>query len=733
MNRNIVRVAVIASLVACGWVVYDQVSSQLAESPDYETSGDAARSPTDSRIEIPETLASPPAVPTPVVIPAATRYTVAPNAIARGQEPSDDPISTESAHAVPHGYRATASTGSLASAAAALGQYETSTTDGDAIGPNKMGRGGLNGARGAAVLASGTEETGSSGRYGAEPPADDSDEMTVESDAGPDARADGEPGLDGDRLSSPRRFSPAAPLSLEPQLNSTSEQPHTSSLPSRAGSLRPATDSIPPAAHVANDVAIDAGTRFDSAEGTGRPGSKRLEGPQTPQIAVQKFAPAEIQVGKECVFEIKVRNTGEVAAQNVVVRDEIPQGTRLVSTKPEAVRTADGRVVWELGTLGAGDQTSVETHLMPTDEGEIGSVATVKFESQASVRTKSTRPELAVRLTMESQQVMIGQDVIIKIEISNPGTGNATGVMLLENVPENVSHAAGQSLEFELGTLAPGETREMDLVLRTEKAGKVINTLTARGDASLSVEESVEFEVIAPELKVDITGPKRRFLDRKATYEVSVSNPGTAPALEVELITRLPEGMKFIEANNSGHYDAATHAVYWSLEELPPKQSGAVELVAMPVTTGEQTLRIEGSAQQGLKDKTQKSLSVKGVAAIMFEVVDLNDPIVVGEETTYEIRVVNQGSKEATDIQIVALLPVGLQATSAAGPSGHELRGERVIFEPLRQLAPKADTTYRIKAKGLRDGDQRIRVQLTTGEMKKAVTKEVSTRVYKDE
>ncbi len=40
---------------------------------------------------------------------------------------------------------------------------------------------------------------------------------------------------------------------------------------------------------------------------------------------------------------------------------------------------------------------------------------------------------------------------------------------------------------------------------------------------------------------------------------------------------------------------------------------------------------------------------VDGLAAIMFEVKDLEDPIEVGGETGYEVRVVNQGTKAATN------------------------------------------------------------------------------------
>ena len=245
-------------------------------------------------------------------------------------------------------------------------------------------------------------------------------------------------------------------------------------------------------------------------------------------------------------------------------------------------------------------------------------------------------------------------------------------------MPENVKHAAGPALEFEIGTLKAGETRELELVLTAEKAGKVVNVLTARADGNLQVQQQVEFEVIAPALQLSVEGPERRYLERPATYQVIVENPGTAPAHDIELVTKLPKGMQFVRANNMGEYDAATHSVYWSLAELPEGEKGTVELVAMPIEPGQQTLEVEGKAQQGLTDEAKQEVLVEGLAAIMFEVRDVEDPIEVGGETSYEIRVVNQGTKAATNVQVAVTLPPGLEVISASGETApHRPRRRR--------------------------------------------------------
>jgi uncharacterized repeat protein (TIGR01451 family) len=498
-----------------------------------------------------------------------------------------------------------------------------------------------------------------------------------------------------------------------------------------AGQRPQSLGSLPDASLGSSQYSLPDGSSPSATDGTGRPGERSLEGPQKPALMIQKFAPPEIQVGKSAKFRVQVRNVGGQTADDVVIRDEVPHGTRLVGTTPRA--EIDGsHLHWQLGALSTGEERTVEIELMPTAEGEIGSVASVSYAARASAKTRCTMPQLAIRMTAPST-VMIGQEQRVKIELRNPGTGDAGGVLLFENVPQNVRHAAGPSLEFEIGTLRPGETRELELVLTAEKAGHVVNTLQARADGNLQVQQQIEFEVIAPELLVGVDGPERRYLERPATYQVSVENPGTAPAHDVELVTKLPKGMRFVRANNMGEYDAGTHAVYWSLAELPEGERGTVELTAMPVEPGEQTLEVLGKARQGLADETKQDVLVEGLAAIMFEVRDSEDPIEVGRDTAYEIRVVNQGTKAASNVQVVVSLPPGMQVVSATGETRHAVKAGGVVFEPLAQLAPKADSAYRVQVKGLQPGDQRVTVQVNTDDISQPIRREESTRVFGDE
>ncbi len=469
-----------------------------------------------------------------------------------------------------------------------------------------------------------------------------------------------------------------------------------------------------------------------AGEGTGRPGIKQLEGAQSPQLTIEKIAPPEVQVGKPAKFEIKVKNAGSVPAQGVEIHDEIPKGTKLIAATPSANQGPRGELVWSLGTLNPGDQVIAQLDLMPVAEGELGSVASVTFRADASARTLATKPQLVLQVS-SPKQVMIGADVTVSIRLSNPGTGAATGVVLAEKVPAALKHPAGSELEFEVGTLKPGQSRQIDLVLKAAQAGRVVNAVTAHGEGDLKVEERAEFDVIAPALAVAMTGPSRRYLERQATYTVSVSNPGSAPARDVQLVTQLPRGLKFVKANNSGQFDPNTNSVTWSLDELPAAETGSVTVVAMPIEVGEQRIRVQGKAQQGLSAEQEQPITVEGIAALAFDVQASDEAIEIGGETTYQIHVVNQGSKAASNVQLAAVFPPELKATHAEGPSREAVEDHRVQFEPLARLAPKSDATFRIRAQALGPGDLRVRVQLMTDEMRQPITKEESTRVYTDQ
>jgi uncharacterized repeat protein (TIGR01451 family) len=469
----------------------------------------------------------------------------------------------------------------------------------------------------------------------------------------------------------------------------------------------------------------------------------QLEGLQTPQMAVEKRGPREIQVGKPARYEILVRNVGTATALDVTLRDAVPYGTTLITTTPPASPVGAGQtaglgtvdaaaaLLWPLGTLAPGGEARVSMEVMPQIEGEIGSVASVSFRTEASTRSRATKPALTLE-TSEAKAVRIGGEIKLSLKVSNPGTGIATGVVIEGLLPDGVSHAAGRELEFDVGQLRSGESRTIDLVMGSTGPGVHTAQFAARADGQLEVEQPVRLEVTAPTLELSAEMPSRRYLQRPATCVLSMVNAGTAPARSIELAAQLPAGMKFVRANHAGWYEERSHRVLWNLEELPPGEAGTVEMVVMPVDLGPQKIVAAARSSDGPSDQMMHTVEVEGLAALFFEVTDSEDPIEVGGMTEYIVRIGNQGTKAAGGVRLTATLLGDLEPVDAKGPAAHHIENLAFVFDPLAKLAPSEEAVFRIRVRGRREGDQRMQVQLVSDDHPAPITKEEITRVYAD-
>ncbi|MBR5160296.1 MAG: DUF11 domain-containing protein [Thermoguttaceae bacterium] len=468
--------------------------------------------------------------------------------------------------------------------------------------------------------------------------------------------------------------------------------------------------------------------------GTGEPGAKVLNGSQAPQIVIEKIPPKELLVGQSAVWKTIVKNVGQTIAVNVEVKDLLPKGSQLIETNPPAIKGFNGELVWKIGDIPPGKQITVSMEIMPLEEGRMGSVAQVSFQTAASGEGVVAKPQLAIQ-TQGVKQIGIGNTTELTIVLSNPGTGTAKNVVLTENVPPQLQHEAKDSvLTYNVGDLKPNETRTVTLTMTAIRAGKFVNSLTATADPGLNAESRFDMEVIAPQLRMTVQGPTRRFLEREGSYKLAISNPGTAPATHVAMRVQLPNGLEFVRANNSGVYDRQTRTVRWLLEELPANDSGDVELVVVPTQIGQQTLVYQATADKGIADNGQKECLVEGMAALLTQLSDTSDPVLIGEKTTYSINVVNQGTKAAQNVRVSAQIPAGMEFLNAEAPTSYRMGpNNTVVFDPAPQLPPKAEIRFKILVKAVNPGDQRLKLSVVSDELSSPVTKEESTQVYQDQ
>jgi len=486
-----------------------------------------------------------------------------------------------------------------------------------------------------------------------------------------------------------------------------------------APSPQQTTALLPPA-----DPAADANAAASNDNPTGR---------QEPAVSLEWIGPPATQLGQPVTFQVVIKNVSPGPVQNVVVRNRLPAGVTVAAVEPKPI-TEGNVLTWELGTLQPRQEKRLDLQLLPESKGDFACQSWVTFTGTSLTRFQVREPKLLVTAGYP-QTVLHGDTTTITLVVSNPGDGTANRVQVKALLPEGLEHARGKTLDFDLGTLAPNESRSLQLVCFAKTLGDHRVDLTATAEGNLKAQDAASVHVVLPRVDLVVSGPRLRYLERPATYTFKVTNPGNAPATDVAVVERIPQGFKFVAASDGGRHDFAARTISWFIGDLTPGQTREVKLDLLAVNIGEHRHQASATGNRGIKTDAEIVTRVEGLSALLMELVDLVDPVEVGVDTSYEIRITNTGSKTETNLQLTCTLPEKMEFRSARGTGNQRYRvqGKEVIFEALPKLAPRADAIFRVNVRGLAPGDLRFRAVIRADGLTEPVLKEESTKVYGDD
>jgi uncharacterized repeat protein (TIGR01451 family) len=153
-----------------------------------------------------------------------------------------------------------------------------------------------------------------------------------------------------------------------------------------------------------------------------------------------------------------------------------------------------------------------------------------------------------------------------------------------------------------------------------------------------------------PVLAITKTGPARQYIGRPITYEITVTNNGSAPAANTTVEDTIPQGAQGLQTAPAGAVSGSK--AVWQLGTLAVNASRKVNITYAPMGAGSLAQAATASAVCADTVTATAETTVYGIAAVLLEVIDTDDPVQVGGRTTYIITATNQGSSPSTDVQI---------------------------------------------------------------------------------
>jgi uncharacterized repeat protein (TIGR01451 family) len=445
-------------------------------------------------------------------------------------------------------------------------------------------------------------------------------------------------------------------------------------------------------------------------------------------IKIDKVMPVSVAVGQPFDYTITVTNLTNLDMANVIVKDQLMGNYTFKSATPAAQAEGD-LLTWTLPALGPKAQQKIVVSGSAKSVGWVQNCVNATFIIPACAKTQVVQPALSLTKTA-TPEALLCDVIVLKYNVCNKGTGVASNVVITDQLPEGLTLATGQkNVDIKVGSLAPGKCMEYSLNAKVAKTGSYKSGALAVADGGLKAEtEATSTVVKQPVLAITKTGPEKQYIGRSIKYEITVANKGDASANDVTLTDTVPAGVSQVMASDGGQ--AAGSSVSWKLGALAAGQSRKVSVSYMPQGSGSFSNVASVSATCAESVKASAKTDVMGIAAILLEVVDVSDPIEVGQNETYVITVTNQGSAPDTEIVVKCRLEEGMQYVSSSGATNGSSADGVVTFQPLATLAPKASATWKVVVKANKAGDMRFTTTLNSKQLGREVMETEATNFY---
>lgn len=232
-----------------------------------------------------------------------------------------------------------------------------------------------------------------------------------------------------------------------------------------------------------------------------------------------------------------------------------------------------------------------------------------------------------------------------------------------------------------------------------------------------------------PALAIDCAVRDQFLPKRPIRICLTAHNTGDGPEPHATLRLVVPQGLTASDLGNNGRIDT-DGALVWDLGTLPPAANREVCATFQTEQIGPIPFSATLRGERASEAKTTCNTRVIGVPAILLEVVDLEDPIEVGGQVQYVIRVVNQGSAPGTHVRIRCTLPESQEFLSGSGATEVTFEKGILTLAPIPSLEPKATAEWRISVKAVREDDARFQTELTSDQFDSPIRENESTRQY---
>jgi uncharacterized repeat protein (TIGR01451 family) len=308
------------------------------------------------------------------------------------------------------------------------------------------------------------------------------------------------------------------------------------------------------------------------------------------------------------------------------------------------------------------------------------------------------------------RKIMIGREATFVVKVHNSGDAFANNVTVAVNIPDYAELVGSQASSGSVRPPAGNEHREPLewKISRLEAHSRETLTVRLVPHKSIPLDLAVQWscqpdvtqtlvEVQEPKLMMALAGPEEILFGKSKMYKLTISNPGNGDADNV-LVTLQPVG-RMTEV-------AASHR----LGTIRAGESKSVEVELTARQSGTLTIRAQAFGDGGLRAEAAEQVLVR--RAMLHVEAEAPKVKYAGTNSTYRIRVTNNGNATAQNVHVSALLPPDAKFISGDAGSRLEANHGKVNWT-AGNLQPGADRVFEMQCSLQSAGDNVVQFNAT--------------------
>src|SRR6185436_17044374 len=403
----------------------------------------------------------------------------------------------------------------------------------------------------------------------------------------------------------------------------------------------------------------------------------------SPGLHIQATGPEVIPLGGTVNYQVKVYNSGDVAARDVKLSFTPPSGVNFLNATPSP--GAFGQMLqWRLGDLQPGTSTVVDLNCRSSIASDIRAKFRVesaeKLTAESNVNTKVFASALSVKSSSPAR-VEVGQFVEFKVEVTNTGRTPLTNVTVTDAFDPGLTHKQGEASPMVklLGTLAPNQTSQFSAVFRVDQPGKLCHRLDVMADGGHSAATTGCVEgvpaaaaaIASPKVSVLVVAPPKLEVGKKTIVKIEIKNGSLAALTNLRLTASFPKSLVPLRDSDGAPFDdeglhcliprmIAGESVVKQIEFEGAKADAAALIKARltsdqaPAQTSEATINV---ASPAITPPRTPGSGIPGAAIeppanagnLKVSVAALNEPIGLNMQVTYRINLKNESTQPDDD------------------------------------------------------------------------------------